>query len=237
MTTREIIQSTILIAIITFIAAFALSHINDVTRPAIQEQEKVKQENALSVVFPGYRIQDKKNVTLNGKDFIYWTARKKEKGATRNAFAFITSQPGYSGDIRVMVGVNEKDEILGLSILSQTETPGLGARCTEIASTETFFGYLFGHLFGGKEVKTEKEPSRPWFQKQFTGLSVDQQIEIVKKGDWQPSMKEKLREKNAITAITGATITTKTVRDAITKGIEKLHRARKKSENGRSRSQ
>jgi len=234
MTIREIIQSTIVIAIITFIAAFALSHINDLTRPSIQEQEKEKQENALSVVFPGYRIQDKKSVSLDGEDFVYWTAKKKESGTTRNAFAFITSQPGYSGDIRVMVGVNVKDEILGLSILSQTETPGLGARCTEIASTETFFGYLFGNLFAGKEVETEKEPSRPWFQKQFTGLSADQQIEIVKKGDWQPSMREQLRKKNAITAITGATITTKTVRDAITKGIEKLHRARQKPADGRT---
>ncbi|HMB20317.1 MAG TPA: FMN-binding protein [Spirochaetota bacterium] len=237
MTIREIIQSTILIAIIAFIAAFALSHINDVTRPAIQEQEKEKQENALSVVFPGYQIQDKKNVSLDGKDFVYWTAKKKERGTTLNAFAFIASQPGYSGDIRVMVGVNEKDEILGLSILSQTETPGLGARCTEVASTETFFGYIFGDLFGSKKIKTEKEPSRPWFQEQFTGLSVDQQIEIVKKGDWQPSMREQLREKNAITTITGATITTKTVRDAITKGIGKLHQARNKSSDGRTRAQ
>ncbi|MFW5770086.1 MAG: FMN-binding protein, partial [Spirochaetota bacterium] len=80
-------------------------------------------------------------------------------------------------------------------------------------------------------------PSRPWFQKQFTGLSVDQQIEIVKKGDWQPSMKEQLREKNAVTTITGATITTKTVRDAIMKGIEKLHRAREKSTEGRTGAQ
>ncbi|MFW5862624.1 MAG: FMN-binding protein [Spirochaetota bacterium] len=237
MTIREIIQSTILIAIIAFIAAFALSHINNLTHPAIQEQEKEKQEDALSVVFPGYRIQDKINVTLNDEDFAYWTAEKNENGTAFNAFAFIASQPGYSGDIRVMVGINEKDEILGLSILSQTETPGLGARCTEVASTETFFGYLFGDLFGSKKVKTEQEPSRPWFQKQFTGLSVDQQIEIVKKGDWQPSMKEQLREKNAVTTITGATITTKTVRDAIMKGIEKLHRAREKSTEGRTGAQ
>ncbi len=234
MTTREIIQSTILIAIIAFIAAFALSHINNVTRPAIQEQQKEKRENALSVVFPGYQIQDKQSVSLDAEDFVYWTAKKKENGTILNAFAFITSQPGYSGDIRVMVGVNEKDKILGLSILSQTETPGLGARCTEIASTETFFGYLFGDLFGSKKIKTEEKSSHPWFQKQFTGLSVDQQVEIVKKGDWQPSMREQLLEINAITAITGATITTKTVRDAIMKGIEKLHRARQKSADGRT---
>lgn len=233
MTTRQIIQGTIIIAIIAFIAAFSLSHINDITSPVIKAQQKEKEENALSVVLPGYTIQDKISVPLDEKDFTYWTAQKRENGMIYKAFAFITSHPGYSGDIRIMVGVNRKDEILGLSILSQTETPGLGARCTEVATTETFFGHIIGAFSDEESKSKDDEPSRPWFQKQFAGLEAGKKIDIVKKGDWQPSMQEELQKKNAVTAITGSTITTKAVRDGIQKGIENLHRAREKSANGR----
>ena len=233
MTTREIIKGTIIIAIIAFIAAFSLSHINNITSPAIKAQQKEKEESALSVVLPGYTIQEKRSASIDGEDVTYWTAQKKENGQTLKAFAFITSHPGYSGDIRMMVGINSKNQILGLSILSQTETPGLGARCTEIATTETFFGHILGTSVDENKAPGTDEPARPWFQKQFKGLDAEEKIEIVKKGDWQPSMREELRKKNAVTTITGATVTTRAVRDGIKEGIENLHRARKKPENGR----
>ena len=46
--------------------------------------------------------------------------------------------------------------------------------------------------------------------------------DVVKKGDWNPNMKEELQGKNAISAITGATITTRAVRDSIEAGIKIL---------------
>ncbi|WP_147818656.1 RnfABCDGE type electron transport complex subunit G [Salidesulfovibrio onnuriiensis] len=56
--------------------------------------------------------------------------------------AFEVFAPGYSGDIGVMVGFDvEKDEILGIGITTQTETPGLGTRIMEPSFTSKFQGH------------------------------------------------------------------------------------------------
>lgn len=219
---NNIIKPTIILAIIAFVAAFALSHIKTITYPNIQRQEREKQEAALRAVLPaGYAVKEEKNPKIEGSEFKYWIAEgKDEKGAVVKAYAFIAEKGGYSGPVRSMVGVDEKGIVLGISVLQQSETPGLGARSIEIASRETFWGHFFGI---GKTP--EDNPVTPWFQDQFKGLDTNKKIEILKKGDWNPAMKEELLAKNSISAITGATVTSKAVRDSIALGIETLHKA------------
>ena len=52
---------------------------------------------------------------------------------------------GYSGNIDMLVGIGDKGEIKGIEVLSQQETPGMGARITEIKRGE----------------------KKPWFLEQF----------------------------------------------------------------------
>ena len=40
----NIIKPTLILAIVAFIASFALSHVNEATKPSILKQEKQKQE-------------------------------------------------------------------------------------------------------------------------------------------------------------------------------------------------
>ncbi len=215
----NIAKPTIILALIVFFATFALSHINKITYPDIIKQEKQKQENALAVALPGYRILSEKKSCIDGSDFIYWTGEKIQEGRVLKGYAFIAEKNGYSGPVRTIVGVDEKRIILGISIVQQSETPGLGARCTEIASKETFIQHFFG-----RSAAHEEKPS-PWFQDQFKGLDTGVKILVMKKGDWKPEMRRELLEKNGISAITGATITTRTVRDSIEKGIINLKKA------------
>jgi electron transport complex protein RnfG len=215
----NILKSTFILALIAFIASYALSHVNKITEPEILRQEKEKQQNALTSVLPGYSVKDEKTVQVQGEDFTYWTGEKEEGESPLTGYAFVTEKSGYSGIVKTMVGVDDKGRILGVSILQQSETPGLGARSVEIASTNTFWQVLFG------SSEKNEETARPWFQEQFTGLDGSKPIEIVKKGDWKESMKAELLEKNAISAITGATITTRTVKDSIEAGIMKFNEA------------
>lgn len=212
----NIIKSTLILALIAFIASMALSHINRITYPNILKQEKQKQDDALKAVLPGYTIVEQKRADVDGGQFIYWIGERIDNDKTLRGYAFVTEKSGYSGVVKSMAGVDERGIILGVSILQQTETPGLGARCIEIASKETFFGHLFG------ESKVDEEQSPPWFQEQFKGLDVNRRIEILKKGDWSQDMREELIGRNAISAITGATITSRTVRDSIESGITRL---------------
>lgn len=43
-----------------------------------------------------------------------------------SAVAYEISEPGYSGVIRLIIGIDKKGQILGVRVLSHTETPGLG---------------------------------------------------------------------------------------------------------------
>jgi electron transport complex protein RnfG len=212
----NIIKSTLILATIAFIASMALSHINTITYPSILRQEKQKQDDALKTVLPGYTIVEQKRADSDGDTFMYWIGERVDGEKRVRGYAFLTEKSGYSGLVKSMIGVNERGIIIGISILQQTETPGLGARCTEIASKETFFGHLFG------KTKVDEWESPPWFQEQFNGLDASRKIDILKRGDWTSKMREELIARNAISAITGATITSRTVRDSIERGMKRL---------------
>ena len=56
------------------------------------------------------------------------------------------NSPGFGGDVAVMVGYNADMTVRGVSIISHSETPGLGARVTESGFLSQFEGK------GGKVV-------------------------------------------------------------------------------------
>ncbi|MGQ9842039.1 MAG: FMN-binding protein [Spirochaetota bacterium] len=218
MKAADIVKATIIITIIGFISAFSLSFIKKITQDPIAKQEEEKKLAALAFVLPDYIVQQEKTVTIDNTPFTYWIATKDENRVVKTAWAFIAEKKGYGGPVVSIVGVDESGTILGFSILSQNETPGLGARCVEVASNETFIAH-----FITKNIANKEEIS--WFQEQFIGLNANKPIALLKKGDWHKEMKEELLQHNAITAITGATITTKAVTQSIEEGIQKLHKA------------
>ncbi|MCR4299021.1 MAG: electron transport complex subunit RsxG [Gallionella sp.] len=58
-----------------------------------------------------------------GKEVIVYLATREGKVT---GVAFETSRSGYSGEIKVMMGVDPQGKILGARVLSHKETPGLG---------------------------------------------------------------------------------------------------------------
>ncbi len=218
MKAADIVKATIIITIIGFISAFSLSFVKKITQEPIAKQEQEKKLAALAMVLPGYTIEQEKTVRIDNMPFTYWVAIKNENNVVKKAWAFLAEKKGYGGPIQSIVGVDESNVILGFTILSQNETPGLGARCVEVVSNETFIDH-----FITKNITNKEEVS--WFQEQFVGLNAGTPIAIQKKGDWHKEMKQELIQHNAITAITGATITTKAVTQSIEEGIQKLHKA------------
>ena len=64
--------------------------------------------------------QDK---NLEGIQKIYFA----KKDGNISAYAYETTAPdGYSGDIRLLVGLDPKGEVLGVRVIEHHETPGLG---------------------------------------------------------------------------------------------------------------
>ncbi|HOR94451.1 MAG TPA: FMN-binding protein, partial [Spirochaetota bacterium] len=142
MNTFQMIKAILVLTIIGFIAAFSLSFMNKLTSESIAKQDQEKKLLSLPLVLPSYAIQKENTVTIDDQPFTYWEATKEENKVVKKAWAFIAEEKGYGGPIQSIVGIDDTGKILGFTILSQSETPGLGARCTEITSNETFFDHF-----------------------------------------------------------------------------------------------
>jgi electron transport complex protein RnfG len=66
---------------------------------------------------------DTMQLKLDGKSMLVYRARK---ASHVTGVAFETSRRGYSGEIRVLLGIDENGKLLGVRVLQHTETPGLG---------------------------------------------------------------------------------------------------------------
>jgi len=122
-----------------------------------------------------------------GADILYYKVLDGKKGVL--GYAFKAVRRGYSSDIVTMAGITPSGTIVRIKVLSQNETPGLGTRIVEVIQEETLWDVVL------RKVKVMSKP-RPWFQERFDGKKV-----IALDG--------------AVDTITGATISSRTVIEAV----------------------
>ncbi|MBD3316965.1 MAG: FMN-binding protein [Chitinivibrionales bacterium] len=210
----DIIKLALALTVVALIAGMAIAFTHSKTADKIELRQQEARTEALRAVFPeGVEIEAREGSSPLPES--YWVA---EQNGETVGYAFQASSRGYSSMIEVMVGISPEGTILGLTILSQNETPGLGTRVAEIVSDK----YLWNGL------GAPKEGEKPWFTEQFAGLDATRDIEISKTREWhKASAKERraLKENNAITAITGATVSTKAIAAAVEKDVSRYARA------------
>lgn len=91
-------------------------------------------------------------------------------GTDVSAVAFQVSEPGYSGDITLIMSVDAKGNLLGVRVVSHTETPGLGDKMEAARSP-------WIHSFDGMNLTDNNDAD--WAVKkdggkfdQFTGATI-----------------------------------------------------------------
>ena len=192
------VKYPLVLAMVCIGAALALAGSYWITKDRIDEKERQARDAALDRVLPG-SVVEKREVKPADEDGAAIFAGVDANGDTV-AYATLAVGRGYANVIKVMVGVRPDYSLSGISIVSQQETPGLGARVEEVKTDKT----LWTVLLGG-EQETEAVAERPWFQEQFKGVTLDR-LEVVKV---EPEKTDK------IAAITGATITSNAVTDVV----------------------
>lgn len=204
----DIIKLTVTLVIISIAAGLAIAFTNGKTEEKITQQKMQAEQLALKSVFPnGSEISAIENDTLIKEK--YWIS---SKGGNITGYAFKGSGRGFSSDIEFIAGVDPDGKILGLVILSQAETPGLGTRIEEVVSKK--------YIWNAFSKEKQEAKTLPWFTEQFRGITVKQDINIDKSGEWHlksKSEKSNLLTKNSVSALTGATISTKAVILAVKK--------------------
>ncbi len=215
----DIVKLALVLFIVSMVAGLAIALTNKQTCAKIEEQKKQAEQNALNAVFSeGTSIE--KQPSIESLNEPYWIGKKDGELI---GYAFKGSDQGFSSHIKFIVGIDPKGVILGLTILDHNETPGLGTRVKEVVSKKYFWNGLLA----------KKEQDTPWFCKQFKGILVTKNINIDKTNEWHKLKEEQkgnLLVDNSITALTGATISTKAVCSGIKKYAYKYLSALKTEE-------
>ncbi len=132
--------------IITVVASGILAYINSLTEPIIQENQRRTKEEARREVLPAAKSFEVIG-SFNEEDVF----AGKDESDKIVGYTFLASLYGYSSDVRSMIGVNNDLTINRIKIISQTETPGLGANCEKREFQDQFSEK------GIKEMKVDKD--------------------------------------------------------------------------------
>ena len=124
--------------LITAVVAAALAGVNAVTAPIIEELNAAATQEAISAVLPGgFDSEITDYADASG------IVSKVYQGA--NGYAVEVGPGGFDNTITMMVGVDNEGKVLGISVVSHTETAGLGA----VADADTPKGIAFREQFVG----------------------------------------------------------------------------------------
>jgi Na+-translocating ferredoxin:NAD+ oxidoreductase subunit G len=157
---KEILKLGGILLLVTAIAGAALSMVNAITKPRIEEQKRLVTQRALIAALPNADpevIVPVSEVESISHYIGYETANKQNIVG----YAFVAKGPGYSSVIETMVGVDTSGTIMGIKIMQQVETPGLGTKIEEVRYGE----------------------SSSWFQDQFLNRSKDKLLVDKDGGD------------------------------------------------------
>lgn len=103
---------------------------NVMTKDAIAQRHEEDLKDSLSEVLPAnYYDNDLLSAPLqleNAQGELVTVYRGSLKGVPSAMAWEIRTDQGYSGEIRLLLGMNAKGEILGVRVLAHAETPGLG---------------------------------------------------------------------------------------------------------------
>jgi len=193
------LKDAAILFVITLIAGAILGYVYDITKGPIAEQENKAKAEAMQQVFADAAEFEVLFDTADGETSVVVSdmdeagntlsadyadindvyIAKNSAGEALGYVITVTSHEGYGGDIKFSMGVRNDGTLNGLSILSISETAGLGMKAGEVLVPQ----------FAGKNVE------------QFT---------YTKTGSTQES---------EIDAISGATITTNAVTNAVNMGL------------------
>ncbi|APM38644.1 RnfABCDGE type electron transport complex subunit G [Clostridium kluyveri] len=136
------------LTITCFIAGVIIALVYYITAPvAAQKQIELKNKTMQSLV---KNADDFKSVS--GKTDWY----EAKQGSNTVAYVLPAESKGYGGAITMLVAVTPDGKVIGFSILSHNETPGLGANASKDSFTSQFKGKTAEDLLVVKDKSNHK---------------------------------------------------------------------------------
>lgn len=143
------LNMVIALFIVTGVASTTLGFVYEFTKEPIAKSKLNKKLNAIKAVVPEFNNNPNSEmyqIKVNGGEPIEAYPAKLDGKLVGTAYKTYTNL-GFSGLIRIMVGLRPDGTIYNISVLEHKETPGLGSHMTD----DWFLGQ-----FKGKDPKTYK---------------------------------------------------------------------------------
>lgn len=146
---KSLVKDCVKLVVITLIAGLALGAVYGITKDPIAKQEEKKQQEAYKSVFPDAAdFEDVEGFTTEAASEVIAAYENPIDGhegdeigsavtaldASGNAMGYIfnvTTGKGYGGDIQLTVGIKIDGTVCGYSVLSISETAGLGMKAKD----------------------------------------------------------------------------------------------------------
>lgn len=132
--TRELWRGAATLGAVVLASVILLGVLQLATRDRVAEAERASAQRALAVLLPIGSFDNNPN-----EDAVWVTAphylgseqpmrvKRARRESALSALLIETVAPdGYSGDIRLLIGVSATGKVLGIRVLAHRETPGLG---------------------------------------------------------------------------------------------------------------
>jgi RnfABCDGE-type electron transport complex G subunit len=202
---RNLVKFVVILSVACLVIGGGVAALYGLYRGDIERRELRIKEQAIQDVCPEGASVDPEHPIAGvpmAADAVY--AARDSAGGTV-AYVAQGEAQGYSSLIKVMVGGRAEDfAVIRVVVLSQQETPGLGATVAETRSTWTLWQKLFGSGDAEQWVNA--------FLDQFTG--------------------KQAQEFPQIHSITAATITSNATKQAVEQAIERIQEADGKKRTG-----
>jgi electron transport complex protein RnfG len=132
---------TICLFAICIVCSGLLAGVYALTKAPIDAAAKAKNEAAILEVLPdtAASIEEERTVEFEGQTYAYNLAYDEVGNVV--GCAINVSPVGFGGPIAIKVGFDINGVIWNTKVLSQAETPGLGAKCVEPSFSDQFKGF------------------------------------------------------------------------------------------------
>ena len=131
-TARSMIRTVVTLLLFAAVVAGLLGLVNHITEQRIAEYKANKIQEAMKTVLPAREYSE---LNYDGEDIVSKVFRAGDEG-----WIVIVTPSGFGGMIEMMVGVDRGGAVTGVSIVSMSETSGLGAN----AARESFRSQYIG---------------------------------------------------------------------------------------------
>ncbi len=146
---REVLKLSITLAVVGLVSAALLTGVNNVTAPIIAERQEAEYREALELYFPGFANFESQQIEDDYFDLIF------DSSDQLIGVMSTIEQQGYDGTITYNLALDGEGKVVGMLVISHSETPGIGDVITTDEFQEQFIGKSFEDpIVPGEDVDT-----------------------------------------------------------------------------------